>query len=208
MQQRGYQTQLITSASYAITALTATTFDLIILNLFDSVEDAIPVLKQLRGSTSVPILLLSHLKDESDLARAIEAGTDDCLVKPVGPRLFLAKVRVWLDRGGATYSEPTTAISVGDLQLNPDEQIVMVGTKRIKLTHLEFRVLNLLMNHAGQTLSKTLLVSRVWEYTDSDDGKLLKYVIHRLRRKIEPDPKHPCYIHSVRGEGYVFDPCT
>jgi DNA-binding response OmpR family regulator len=76
----------------------------------------------------------------------------------------------------------------------------------IKLTPLEFRVLNLLMLNTGRVLSKTLLVSRVWGYTDGADANLLKHVIYRLRHKIEPDPKHPRYIHSVRGEGYVFDP--
>lgn len=106
---------------------------------------------------------------------------------------------------GLTSPESTLTLKIGDLQLNPVKQVVLINNKPIKLTPLEFEVLYMLMNHAGQTLSKDLLVSRVWGYTDDADANLLKYVIYRLRRKIEPDPKHPRYILTVSGEGYVFD---
>lgn len=106
-----------------------------------------------------------------------------------------------------TCSESAPVLKIADLEINPVEQVVRVGNIPIKLTPLEFGVLYTLMNHAGQTLSRGTLVSRVWGYTDAADATLLKYVIYRLRRKIEPDPKHPCYIQTVPGEGYMFDSC-
>lgn len=109
---------------------------------------------------------------------------------------------------GITSPESAHPLRIGDIQLNPVEQVVLIRNQPIKLTSLEFGVLYTLMNHVGETLSKDMLVSRVWGYTDDADGSLLKYVIYRLRRKIEPDPKHPCYIQTVPGEGYMFDPCT
>jgi DNA-binding winged helix-turn-helix (wHTH) protein len=104
--------------------------------------------------------------------------------------------------------ESAPILKIGDLQLKPVEQVVLVRNTPIKLTPLEFGVLYTLMNHVGRPLSKDMLVSRVWGYTDSTDASLLKYVIYRLRHKIEPDPKHPCYIQTVPGEGYMFDPST
>ena len=109
---------------------------------------------------------------------------------------------------GIASPESAPILKTGDLQLNPVEKVVLVGNIPIKLTPLELGVLYTLMDHAGQPLSKDVLVSRVWGYTDGADASLLKYVIYRLRHKIEPDPKHPCYIQTVPGEGYMFDPCT
>lgn len=205
LQQRGYETQLIASPSEAITSVREAAYRLIIIDAFSLLAIMIPVVKQLRTYTTAPILLMILERDIPYVVSAFEAGADDTLIKPVGLRLFLTKVRIWIYRSGTGITESSAAQKIRDLQLNPVEQIFIVGDKPIKLTPLEYRVLNLLMHHRGQTLSKDLLVSRVWGYTDDADANLLKYVIYRLRRKIEPDPKHPRYILTVSGEGYVFD---
>jgi DNA-binding response OmpR family regulator len=127
LQQRGYETRLVTSPSQAVTSFAETTPSLSIVDVFDPLEDVIPTLKQLRTHTTAPILLLIDQRDEPHAVQALEAGADDYLIKPVGIRLFLAKAQVWMSRSGIPPPEPSVLLKVGDLQLRSAEQTVTVG---------------------------------------------------------------------------------
>lgn len=180
-------------------------FDVIVIASRDFRTDVNAVCTRLRSMYINPILWLGQGSDEDSILNAYQAGVDDCLSTSISPRLFLAKIRAWLRRsllGGTAILEN---IEAGLFKLESSRRELVTGARPpLKLTNLEFRVLHLLMNHAGQVLDTDFIVDHVWGYAGHDEKVLLKNVIYRLRRKIEPDPTRPCYIHTVNGAGYSF----
>lgn len=150
-------------------------------------------------------MLLTPGRNEAHILEVYQAGVDECIVKPVSPSLFLAKVGAWLRRSWTIPAEAMEDLQVGDVRLEPARREVAIATgSAVKLTNLEFRLLHLLMTHRGQVLEPDVIIDRVWGYAGSGDSAALKNVVYRLRRKIEPDPSRPRYIQTVAGEGYTF----
>jgi len=145
--------------------------------------------------------------NESHILKAYQAGVDECVAKPVSPALFLAKVKVWLRHSWTIPAEGLEFMQISDLYLDTHGRKVIRGAgEGIKLTNLEFRFLYLLMNNPGRILETEYIVERVWGYYGDGDSNLLKNLVYRLRRKIEPDHNSPRYIHSEPGIGYKFQP--
>jgi DNA-binding response OmpR family regulator len=183
------------------------TYDLIIVDVQALQTSYGYLITQLRTETAVPILLLFPRYDESILLEAYAAGIDECIVLPVSPRIFVAKVASWLRRSKLIPTQLLEIFQIGHIRLEPAQrQIITVNNGIVKLTNLEFRVLHLLMKHPGQSLHASLIVDRIWGYTGRDEHILIKNVIYRLRRKIEPEPRQPRYIQYIPGEGYMFQP--
>jgi len=161
------------------------------------------LVRGLRAETLNPILMLSPVRSEEFILETYNAGVDDCILKPVNPSLFQAKVKVWLRRFGSTSADNLNPIKVGTLQIFPSERIVMLKNGgAISLTNLELRLLYYLMNRPGQIVTIEDLNQRVWGYTAEADNTMLKNVVYRLRRKIESDPTNPLIIQTVVGVGY------
>lgn len=182
-------------------------YDLAIVDVHDAHQEVISLCRRLRAQAVNPIMLLTPRGGEDQVLEAYEAGVDDCVVKPVSPCLFLAKVRVWLRRSWTVSTKALDSFQVDGLCLDPvRREAVITGGAAAKLTNLEFRLLYLLMSHRGQVLQSDLILDRVWGYFGGGDSAMLKNVVYRLRRKIEPDPSRPTYIQTVTGEGYAFLP--
>lgn len=180
-------------------------YDLAIIDFHDSHRDGISLCQRLRAQAVNPIVLLTPRGDEDRVLEAYQAGADECVVKPISPCLFLAKVRVWLRRSWTVPARALDSFQVDGLRLDPvRREVVTTGGTAAKLTNLEFRLLHLLMCHRGQVLQSDLILDRVWGYFGGGDSAMLKNVVYRLRRKIEPDPGQPTYIQTVTGEGYAF----
>jgi two-component system response regulator MtrA len=183
------------------------TFDLILIDLYDCELDPLPLISNLRGQIAIPILLLLPCQDETPILAAYKTGADECVIKPVSPALLQAKVQSWLNRSWTIPATILDTFQVGEVQLSPAQrQFIDQGGTPIKLTNLEFRLLHLLMSHPGQMLEGDFIIGRVWGYYGEGNSALLKNVIYRLRRKIEPDPTAPRYILSSTREGYLFQP--
>ena len=181
--------------------------DLIILEGNRARMDVFAFCRQIRGEAAVPILLLACENHESYLMAAYQAGADDCITPPVSPRLFLAKVKAWLRRAQVLPNAALDEIRAGDFRLDPDRRLLCTPSGQVvKLTHLETRLLYLLMNHPAWTLETDYLVDRVWGHFGDGDGVLLKNLVYRLRRKIEPIPSQPCYLLTEGSLGYRFRP--
>lgn len=179
--------------------------DLIVIDVHTPKFDGVDLCRRLRAEAVNPILLLTPRTNEAYLLDAYQAGVDECIVKPIGPSLFLAKVRAWLRRSWTVPTEALDSLQAGDLRLEPARREVVIATGSVvKLTNLEFRLLHLLMSHRGQVLDSNVIIDRVWGYTGGGNSVLLKNVVYRLRRKIEPDPSQPRYIQTMAGEGYTF----
>jgi len=203
--QKGLATELAGSAEEALALWERDSFDLIVIDVHTPALDGIDLCQQLRAVAVNPVLLLPLQGDELYLVRAYEAGVDECIVKPISARLFLAKVLAWQRRSWTVPTEALNSLQAADVQLDPARrELVTANEVVIKLTNLEFRLLHLLMSHHGRALDSNLIVERVWGCEGSGEGVLLKNLVYRLRRKIEPDPSQPRYIQMVAGEGYAF----
>jgi two-component system alkaline phosphatase synthesis response regulator PhoP len=203
--QNGLEVFLSHSAEEALSRWIIEPFDLIIIDVYTPKLDGIELCRQLRPQQATPILLLADNAEEPIIVKAYQAGVDEYIVKPLSPRLFLIKVTAWLRRTGAISAEETGVLEVGDLCLDMlQRQVVLADGSTTRLSNLEFRLLRLFMSHSGQTLPGDLIVSRVWGHIGEGDNKVLKSIMYRLRRKIEPDPRSFLYLQTVPG-GYRFN---
>jgi two-component system response regulator VicR len=207
LKQGGVRSVLTGSCEEALALWAEDGFDLVVIDMQKSRLDGVTLCQQLRRQAVIPILLLTAQGDEAHVLEAYEAGVSECVVKPVSPALFLAKVQAWLCFSWTVVTEALDGLHVGGFSLDPAQRRVIVPPGNpIKLSNLEFRVLYLLMNHRGRALETDVIVERVWGYQAEDGAILLKNVIYRLRQKLEPDPARPRYIATVPGVGYVFQP--
>jgi len=205
LRQMGLEATLVRSAAEAMDQWSSGTFDLVVIDVYGPALDGIELTRQLRAQAVNPILLFTPNRNETHMLEAYGAGVDECVVKPVSPSLFMAKVRAWLRRSWTVPARALETIQARTLCLDPARR--EVTTERgsvVRLTNLEFRVLHLLMCHPDQVLPSDLIVDRVWGCAGGGDGVLLKNVVYRLRRKIEPNSSEPRYLQTVAGEGYVF----
>jgi DNA-binding response OmpR family regulator len=134
--------------------------------------------------------------------RGLDGGADDYLTKPFSPRTLLARVRALLRRAEIDRPAPLAA---GDLTLDVERQMVSVsGAAPVRLTSLEFRLIQYLLANAGHTIPTEKLTTHVWGYRGVGDRQLLKQLVHRLRQKIERNPAEPEYVVTVAGVGYML----
>jgi len=177
--------------------------DLIVLDINLGEPQTLELIKTLRAEMVTPIMLLTPSRSEEYMIETYKAGVDDCILKPVSPSLFQAKIKVWLRRSGSLAADALNPLKVGTLQLFPSERMVFLANgAAARLTNLELRLLYYLMSRPGQTVTTEDLNQRVWGYADEADNTMLKNVVYRLRRKIESDPANPLIIQTVTGVGY------
>ncbi len=206
--QRGLEVVLVGSIEEALERRADEMFDMMVIDAYTAKLNDLEAIRRLRSEAANPIMLLTPTADETHVLLAYKAGADECVVKPISPPLFAAKVTAWLRRAWTVPARALDNLQVGGLQLVPARrEVILSDGSVVKLANLEFRLLHLLMSHAGQVLDSDLIIDRVWGFADNEgDNTLLKNLVYRLRRKIEPDPSEPRYIQTVAGEGYMFQP--
>ena len=173
--------------------------DIIILDLGLPDLDGIEVTRRLREWSQTPIIILSVREAEQDKIAALDAGADDYLTKPFGTGELLARMRVALRKQTSSTSEPV--FQSGGLTVDFARRLVLVNEKEIQLTPTEYDLLKILVIHAGKVITHRQLLKQVWG-EGYDDMHILRVNISNLRRKIEPDPSRPAYIHTEPGVGY------
>lgn len=178
--------------------------DLVLLDVNLPRLSGFEVLKRLRTSGfAAPVLMLTVRSSEEDQVQGLDLGADDYLTKPFSPRTLLARVRALLRRAGVERPAP---LASGDLVVDTENQAITVrGAAPVKLTALEFRLLQLMVANAGHTIPMERLTTHVWGYRGMGDRQLLKQLVHRVRRKIEVDPATPRYLVTVSGVGYALN---
>lgn len=162
--------------------------------------------RQLRGYSAAPILVISDPLVEDQQVELLEAGVDLLILRPYSIRLLLAQVRGLMRRSANIpfFSLPT--LTRGEIILDPAARAVKIGgSKALRLTQLEFRLLYTLMINAGRTLPAENIVEAVWGYEGEGNRELVRGLIQRLRAKIEPQPGEPRYILTEPGIGYLFN---
>ena len=177
-------------------------FDLLVLDLMLPGMDGLELCRQVRAVSGVPILMLTARDETPMLVAALECGADDYLAKPFDAAELVARLRALARRG--TRSE-SPAKAFGELRVDVAAFRVWKRDVEIALSATEFRLLAELIGHAGQVLTRDVLLSRVWGYDYLGDSRLVDMAVKRMRDKIEDDPSHPSYVVTVRGVGYRFD---
>ena len=178
--------------------------DLIVLDLNLPGMDGLDVCRAVRRESNVPIIMLTARADEVDRLIGLELGADDYIVKPFSPRELVARVRAVLRR---TQGEMPTSniLRAADLEIDTDGHRVSRDDESIKLTRIEFNLLEALARHAGQTVSREQLLQQIHGTSDGGYDRSIDVHVKNLRRKIGDDPSDPRYIHTVYGIGYRFD---
>ena len=177
--------------------------DLIALDVTMPNKDGWETLARIREVSDAPVIMLTARGEEADVLRGFSLGADDYVTKPFSFAQLAARIKAVLARGGRGESNEGRLVG-GDLEVDLSARRVTRGGEPLTLTPTELKLLVTLMRRAGEVVSPDELVRDVWgpQYAD-EIGHVRRYVWH-LRRKIEPDPEHPRYIHNERGYGYRF----
>lgn len=178
------------------------TYDLIILDIMLPKKDGFSVIVELRRSKpEARVLFLTARDDVEDRVKGLELGADDYLVKPFAFSELLARVRSILRRGA---TQPLDHLSIADLKIDVIKHKAYRGSLRLDLTPKEFALLILLVQRAGEVLSRTLIAECVWDINFDSDTNVVDVAIRRLRQKID-DPFEKKLIHTIRGMGYLLE---
>ena len=177
--------------------------DMIILDLGLPDMDGVEVVRELRAWSSVPVVILSARSQENDKISALDAGADDYLVKPFGVGELLARIRVALRHvSSAAYGEEMGVFSVNELKVDMIHRKVTVSGAEVHLTPIEYRLLTVLVKHAGKVLTHRYLLKEVWGPNYVERAHYLRIYMGILRHKLEKDPARPRFLLTEVGVGY------
>lgn len=215
LQKQGLQVEVEYQGDTAVQRILDLQPDLVVLDLMLPGLDGLEICRQVRPYYAAPILMLTAKDEDFDQVVGLELGADDYVVKPVQPRVLLARIRSLLRRIPATTTvapSPTSAaipatvqsFDFGRLHIQPADRVVTLGGENIELTTQEYDLLYLLASQAGRVLSRDEILESLTgvEYDGLDRSVDVR--ISRLRKLLEDDPAKPVGIKTVRGQGYLF----
>lgn len=205
LERSGYTVCTASDGRSAIATAAREQPDLIVLDIMLPVLDGIEACKEIRKSSSVPIIMLTAKDQEIDKVLALELGADDYVTKPFALHEFLARVKARLRRQ-QPLSQPgkEEAITLGDVLLDPSRQLLVVRGKEVSLAPKEFALLHVLMENNGRVVTRQSLLDKVWGYDFEGEQQTVSVHIRWLREKIEADARNPKNIITVRSRGYMF----
>jgi len=183
--------------------------DLVVLDLMLPGMDGLEVCREIRRTSSIPVIMLTALGQESDRVVGLEYGADDYVVKPFSPRELALRVGRVLERSRGTVgpsSSGSTLVTSADGELSADQvsRTARLQGAELTLTSREFDLLHFLLQHPGQVFGRAELMERVWGWTFGDQSTVTVHV-RRLREKVEDDPANPRRIVTVWGVGYRYE---
>ncbi len=184
--------------------------DLLVLDLGLPDGDGLTLIRDVRGWSAVPIIVLSARSDEADKIAALDAGADDYLTKPFGTGELLARVRANLRRprsaAGGSGDEPEAVFRFGEIELDRVARIVRRGGAEVHLTPIEYRLLGVLAANPGRVLTQRQLLREVWGPSHSEQSHYLRIYMGHLRQKLEADPAQPRHFLTETAVGYRLVP--
>jgi two-component system, OmpR family, alkaline phosphatase synthesis response regulator PhoP len=179
-------------------------FDLVLLDIMLPGIDGITVCQEIRRMSNVPIVVLTVRDGETSVVVGLEVGADDYVTKPFSTAELVSRVRAHLRRRRMDARDSDQRLDFPGLVIDLVRRQVRVGEANVYLTATEFAILSFLAAHPGQVFSRHQIMEQLWEgaYVGGAHSTLVH--IQHIREKIEPEPKKPRYIHTVRGAGYKF----
>jgi two-component system KDP operon response regulator KdpE len=201
---QGYAVAEAKSGNEALDLFRVERPDLILLDVNMPGRSGLETCREIRGTSDTPIIMLTVRNTERDKVQALDAGADDYVVKPFGSEELMARIRATLRR--AAPAEAMPPFLSADLQIDFEKRAVVAKGQPVRLTPKEFELLRQLVANQGKALGHRRLLQAVWGPDYGDETEYLRVFINQLRKKIEPDPHHPCYIHTEPWVGYRFEP--
>ena len=201
----GHHVSLVTLVAVDVQAVLSPVPDLCVVDCHTEHEAVLDCCRKLRKATAIPLVLFTSRGDETHLLSAYATGLDIVVAHPVSPRLFVTMVNTWLHRARALPAAFATGLHLGGFTLYMTRRrLETPAGEAIKLTALEARLLYVLMRQPGRPMEAARLVRWVWGYDAGGDHAMLKNLVYRLRRKLEPDTCAPSYLVTNGNNGYSF----
>ena len=208
LEMSGFSIDTATDGQMGLNMALKSDYELIILDVMMPKMDGFEVCQNIRKvNKKVPILLLTAKGAIEDKVNGFNCGADDYLVKPFDIQELLVRVRALLRRNAPAGNTSTNeTLSLGEIKLFPESLETSIKGQIIKLTPTEFEILYCLMQYANKAVSLTTLLNEVWGYDEDEDVRMVRVHVGGLRQKIETNPKHPEFLHTVTGVGYKLTP--
>jgi len=178
--------------------------DIVLLDIMLPGVDGVTVCQELRRVSDVPVIMLTAREGERNVVVGLEVGADDYVTKPVSPAEVVSRVRAHLRRRRMDTQTASMRYEFSDLVVDLSRRHVWAGGERVELTTTEFEILSFLAAHPGWVYTRRQIMQHLWDGDFYGDVRSADVHVQRIRKKIEPDPKNPRYIHTVRGMGYRF----
>jgi len=207
LRSAGFEVQSFVSSGSVLTEAAREMPALFLLDIMLPGTDGFELCRHIRQTpalSATPIIFLTAKTGEADRIKGLELGGDDYITKPFSPRELVARVRSVL-RGLTQTPAAAEVLRLGDLEINLSSMTVQIQGRNVLTTVREFRLLEYLAAHRGRVLTRDQLLDAVWKETPFVTPRSIDVYIRRLREKIEPDPRQPRYLKTLRGIGYRFE---
>jgi len=204
LRKEGFEVAIATNGHDALAEFDRNGADIVLLDLMLPGIPGTEVCRQIRATSSVPVIMVSAKDDEVDKVVGLELGADDYVTKPYSPRELVARIRAVLRRGTEPDAAPA-ALEAGPVRMDVERHVVTVNGDQQRLPLKEFELLEMFLRNAGRVLTRGQLIDRVWGSDYVGDTKTLDVHVKRLRAKLEPNPSEPTFLVTVRGLGYKLD---
>ena len=204
MKEAGHNIDCASDGKDGLFLATTEQYDVMIFDRMLPFLDGLTILKTIRGSgNDTPVLILSALADVDDKVNGLRAGGDDYLVKPFAFAELLARVEVLGRRNNSQLNDDITSLKVANIEIDLLSRKVKIGDKKVDLLGREFKLLEYLLGHKGQVVTRTMLLEAVWDYNFDPQTNVIDVHISRLRKKIGDEACK--IIKTVRGAGYIIE---
>jgi DNA-binding response OmpR family regulator len=205
LSKEGYQVVKATDGDEAVEKFTVEKPDLLVLDIMLPGRDGLDVLREVRKTSQVPVIMLTARESEVDKVVGLELGADDYLTKPFSPRELVARVKAVLRRSKPAAAEAVEVVERDGLSIDTQRRQVQVeGRGAVELTAKEFDLLLVLASNPGIVLTRERLMEKVWGYEYIGDTRTVDVYIRHLREKLADNADSPRFIQTVRGVGYRF----
>jgi two-component system, OmpR family, response regulator RegX3 len=205
LRKEGYEVEIAATGNEALAAFERRGADIVLLDLMLPGIPGTEVCRQIRATSTVPVIMVSAKDDEIDKVVGLELGADDYVTKPYSPRELVARIRAVLRRGQEASDLAPDTLEAGPVRMDVERHVVTVDGTEQRLPLKEFELLEMFLRNSGRVLTRGQLIDRVWGSDYVGDTKTLDVHVKRLRAKLEPDPSEPKYLVTVRGLGYKLD---
>jgi len=205
LRREGFEVAIAADGPSALTEFDRNGADIVLLDVMLPGLPGTDVCRQIRQTSTVPVIMVSAKDEEIDKVVGLELGADDYVTKPYSSRELVARIRAVLRRGQDAGDLLPDVLEAGPVRMDVERHTVSVDGVDQRLPLKEFELLEMFLRNPGRVLTRGQLIDRVWGSDYVGDTKTLDVHVKRLRAKLEPDPANPVYLVTVRGLGYKLD---
>ena len=200
-----YKVKTAMTGKEGLAAITSLLPDLVLLDLGLPDMDGNDIIRETRGWSSMPIIVISARIQEKEKVEALDAGADDYITKPFGTSELLARIRTALrhsNKMSTVNQQPSRPYKAKDLVIDFDKRLITVAGREIHLTRVEYRIVSYLAQNSGKVITYDSIINQIWGPYAGDNNRILRVNMANIRRKIESNPGEPQYIFTELGVGY------